>query len=247
MMALVLLGVLYSSSVAASDAVDPHAIIQRMGRAYDGITDYTALFLKRERVNGTMQPLETIELRFQEPFKLYMAWQEPYKGRVVTYIEGENDNKMLVNPGGVLQFDRLSLDPNSAMATRNAHHTIRQAGLRNTINLLMREYQRGMQHNHMQLTLHGEAAVDQRPAYHLEFIGPQDKNAGYYAYRGEIWVDKEHFLPTKLRIYDWDNQLYEDYEYRQLQLNPGLGPEAFALPTPKSTNFPVPNVEASGQ
>jgi outer membrane lipoprotein-sorting protein len=247
MMALVLLGLLYGSTVGASNAVDPHDIIQRMGRSYNGIQDYTALFLKRERVDGTLQPLETIEIRFQEPFKLYMAWQEPHKGRTVTYIDGENDNKILVNPGGLLQFVRLSLDPNSALATRNAHHTVHQAGLRNTINLLMREYQRGMQHNQMQLTFRGDATVDQRPAYHLEFIGPQDKNAGYYAYRGEIWVDKEYFLPTKLRIYDWDNQLYEDYEYRRLQLNPGLGPEAFVLSTSKPANFPVPNVEASGQ
>ena len=146
---MVLLGWLCGVGIATSNTVDPHAIMQRMGQAYDGIQDYTALFLKRERINGTLQELETIELRFQEPFKLYMAWQEPHKGRALTYIEGENDNKMLVNPGGFLQFVHLSLDPNSPLATRNAHHTVRQAGLRHTINLLMREYQRGMQQGHM--------------------------------------------------------------------------------------------------
>jgi outer membrane lipoprotein-sorting protein len=247
MLALVLLGFLYYPGIAVSQTVDPHDIIQRMSRAYDGIQDYTALFLKRERIDGKLPELETIELRFQEPFKLYMAWQTPYQGRVLTYIEGENDNKMLVNPGGILQFFRLSLDPNSALATRNAHHTIRQAGLRHTINLLMREYHRGMQHRQMQLHWRGVAEVDERPAYHIEFVGPPDKEAGYYAYRGEIWVDQEYFLPTKLRIYDWDNQLYEDYEYRRLQINPGLSPEAFILSTPKPVDFPVPRVEASGQ
>src|SRR5262245_17226822 len=94
-MALVLLGLLYGITIADSSPIDPHDIIQRMWRSYNGIQDYTALFLKRERVNGILQPLETIELRFQEPFKLYMAWQEPYKGRAATYIEGENDNKIL--------------------------------------------------------------------------------------------------------------------------------------------------------
>ena len=243
---LVLLGWLYGASMAISDTVDPHDILQRMGQAYNGIQDYTALFLKRERINGTLQELETIELRFQEPFKLYMAWQEPHKGRALTYIEGENDNKMLVNPGGFLQFVYLSLDPDSLLATRNAHHTVRQAGLRHTINLLMREYQRGMQQGQMQITLRGDAEVDERPTYHIEFVGPKNKKAGYYAYRGDIWIDKEYFLPTKLHIYDWDNQLYEDYEYRRLHLNPGLGPKAFVLPTATPAASSVPREEASG-
>ena len=243
---LVLLGWLCGASMATSDTVDPHDIMQRMGQAYNGIQDYTALFLKRERINGTLQELETIELRFQEPFKLYMAWQEPHKGRALTYIEGENDNKMLVNPGGFLQFVHLSLDPNSLLATRNAHHTVRQAGLRHTINLLMREYQRGMQQGHMQIAFRGYAEVDERPVYHIEFVGPKDKKAGYYAYRGDIWIDQEYFLPTKLHIYDWDNQLYEDYEYRQLRLNPDLGPEAFVLTTATPAVSPVPKMETSG-
>jgi outer membrane lipoprotein-sorting protein len=246
MLALVLLGFLYCPSIAVSQTIDPHDIMQRMSRAYDGIRDYTALFLKRERIDGKLQDLEMIELRFQEPFKLYMAWQTPYQGRALTYIEGENDNKMLVNPGGLLQFVRFSLDPNGALATRNAHHTVRQAGLRYTISLLMREYYRGMQHRQMHLHWRGVAEVDERPAYHIEFVGPPDKGAGYYAYRSEIWVDQEYFLPTKLRIYDWDDQLYEDYEYRRLQINPGLGPAAFVLPPPKPVDFPAPRVEASG-
>jgi hypothetical protein len=32
-----------------------------------------------------------------------------------------------------------------------------------------------------------------------------------------------------------------------LQINPGLGPEAFVLPIPKPAEFPDPRVEASGQ
>ena len=71
--------------------------MQRMASAYDGIQDYTALFLKRERVDGSLLPLETIDLRFQAPFKVYMAWRIPHAGRVIVYVEGENDSKIRVN------------------------------------------------------------------------------------------------------------------------------------------------------
>lgn len=202
-----------------------------MINAYDGIHDYTALFLKRERINGVMQPLEKIELRFQEPFKVYMAWQEPDNGRVLTYIQGENDNKILVNPGGMLQFMRMSLKPTSTLAMRNEHHSILEVGLRNTIDLLKQQYERGIQRDELDLRFRGYAEVDGRPAYHIEFVcsAKEQERDGYYAYRGEIWVDREHDLPIKLHIYDWDNQLYEHYEYHRLRLNPGLEPDAFTI------------------
>jgi outer membrane lipoprotein-sorting protein len=242
---VVLLGVFCCAGRVAGDSADPHTIIQRMARAYDGIRDYTAIFYKRERLKGKLQDLEVIALRFQEPFKVYLAWHEPYKGRVATYVEGENNNKLLVNPGGMLQFLRLSLDPRSPLATHEGHHSIFNTGLRNTIQLLMQQYYRGRQNGDAQFYLRGQDEVDGRLAYHLEFVGPASKEAGYYAYRAEIWVDKTYYLPTRLRIYSWDNQLHEDYEYRRLQLNPGLGAEAFRLAAPQRELTQTPTAEAS--
>ena len=115
---VVVLGVAPGPGLAASEAHDPHAIMQRMASAYDGIRDYTALFLKRERIKGVLLPLETIELRFQAPFKVYMAWRELHAGRVIVYVEGANDNKILINPGGLLRFLRLKLEPTSSRPPR---------------------------------------------------------------------------------------------------------------------------------
>jgi hypothetical protein len=203
--------------------------MQRMVHAYDGIRDYTALFLKRERIDGVLLPLETIELRYQAPFKVYMAWRDPHAGRVIVYVEGENNNKILVNPGGVLRFLRLKLEPTGSLATQNTHHTIREVGLQKTIALLEREYERGRREGQVTLSFQGYDAVTDRQAYHLTLVCHADKTAGYYAQRGEIWVDTAYFLPIKLSLYDWDDQLYAYYEYQNLHLNPGLGPEAFRL------------------
>ncbi len=239
-LAFILLGLLSQFGSAASEANDPSTIVERMATAYNGIKDYTALFLKQERVDGKLKPMEKIELRFQEPFKVYMGWYEPYAGRAIAYIEDENDNKIHVNPGGMLKLMRLSLAPTGYLATRNDHHSILQAGIRNTIKMIVQQYQRGKAHDQVIVHLQGNEAVDGRPTYHLEFIYPPDKKAGYYAYRAEVWIDKEFYLPTKLRIYDWGNQLYEYYEYRSLQLNPGLAPDAFRLASPESKQQPEP-------
>ena len=229
LLVVVVLGVSSRPGLGAADVLEPQEIMRRMADAYDGIKDYTALFLKRERINGVLLPLETIELRFQAPFKVYMAWHKPHAERVIVYVEGENDNKILVNPGGLLRFLRLKLEPTSPLATKNTHHTILEVGLQKTIALLEREYERGRQEGQVTLTSQGYDEVADRQAYHLTLVCHADKAAGYYAQRGEIWVDTAHFLPIKLSLYDWDHQLYAYYEYRSLRLNPGLGPEAFRL------------------
>ena len=200
---VVVLGVAPGPGLAASEAHDPHAIMQRLASAYDGIRDYTALFLKRERIKGVLLPLETIELRFQAPFKVYMAWHEPHAGRVIVYVEGANDNKILINPGGLLRFLRLKLEPTSSLATQNTHHTVREVGLQKTIALLEREYERGRREGQVTLSFQGYDDVEERPAYHLTLVCHADKAAGYYAQRGEIWVDTVYFLPIKLSLYDW--------------------------------------------
>jgi len=227
------LGLLCWVGVVFSDPINPHDAILRMESAYQDVTDYTALFLKRERIRGTLQPLEKIEFRFQSPFKVYMTWQEPNPGRTIVYVEGENNNKMQVNPGGLLQMLRFSLDPSNGLATRNNHQTIRQAGLGNLIDLILSQYRRGIKTG--QLTLHslGDGEVDGRPADRLSLHCHVDQEAGYYAKRADIWIDKAYHLPTRLLVYDWNNQLYAHYEYRRLKLNPGLNPKTFQLPPVK--------------
>ena len=226
---MILCGLAFLPLIAGADIADPHQIMQRMASAYEGITDYTAVFLKRERIDGVLPELEKIELRFQEPFKIYMAWQRPYKGRVAVFVKGENDDKVLISPDGMFSFMRLALEPTSPRITRDSRHSILEAGLSNMIQHIMHEYRRGRAQQQLDLRLRGHDHVDGRPAYHLELVYPATRAVGYYAYRGEIWVDKEFYLPTKVLIYDWDNQLCEQYEYHRLRLNPGLGKEAFRL------------------
>jgi outer membrane lipoprotein-sorting protein len=223
------LGLLCWVGAVLGDPINPHVVIQRMESAYQEVTDYTALFLKRERIRGTLRPLEKIEFRFQLPFKVYMAWQEPHPGRTIVYVEGENNNKMQVNPGGMLQMLRLSLDPSNGLATRNNHQTIRQAGLGNLIDLILNEYRRGIKTGQITLSSLGDGEVDGRPADRLSLLCHADQAAGYYAKRADIWIDKAQHLPTRLLVYNWDNQLYAHYEYQHLKLTPGLGPEAFKL------------------
>ena len=133
----------------------------------------------------------------------------------------------------MLEFMRLSLAPTSFLATQSTYRTILEAGIQKAIELLIGEYERGREHSQFKLALLGSGVVDNRPVYHLEMGFSRAKKDLFYAYRGLRWIDNALYLPLKTKIVDWDDQLYEHYEYHQLNLNPGLGSEAFQLDTPE--------------
>jgi outer membrane lipoprotein-sorting protein len=62
-----------------------------------------------------------------------------------------------------------------------------------------------------------------------EIDGPADISEGqqvfvprYYASRGEYFIGKRTFMMVKARSWDYRGNLYESYEYTNLELNPGL-------------------------
>ena len=59
--------------------------------------------------------------------------------------------------------------------------------------------------------------------------GPRKIKAGqtlfiprYYSARGTVWVSPETLLPTRIEIFDANDELYERYVYRDVRLNIGL-------------------------
>ena len=44
----------------------------------------------------------------------------------------------------------------------------------------------------------------------------------YYAARGSVWVSPQSLLPTRIEIFDANDELYERYIYTEVRLNPGL-------------------------
>jgi outer membrane lipoprotein-sorting protein len=71
--------------------------------------------------------------------------------------------------------------------------------------------------------------------HHNEDIdSPKDVRSGqrvfvphYYGSRGEYFFSKRTFMMIKASSWDQRGKLYESYEFTELELNPGLGDEAF--------------------
>ena len=211
------------TTVWTYEKVSPENWIRDMEEAYVRIDNYTAIFHKQERVNGKLLEEETIFIKFKRPFKIYMKWiKDPYKGREVLYVEGWNENRMMIYEGRVMGGVTVNFDPKGFIAMKGNRHPIMDSGIGNLVKLIRENFRKGIRNGELELKEHGEETIYGRKTHKVELIFPKDKTKGYYCYRAIINIDVEKNLPLKVQIYDWNNILIENYGYENLKLNVGL-------------------------
>jgi outer membrane lipoprotein-sorting protein len=214
----------------APKAFDAEKWVKDAEQAIAKVNDYTMIFHKMERINGKMWPEETVAMKFQRPFKVYLNWiKDPYQGRQTLFVKGWNKDKLRAKEAkGVKKiFGATSLDPTGSLAMEGNRHPITEAGIENLVNKISTILRKAMKAGEIELKDLGTEAVFGRTAQKFEGILPKEKAKGYYAYRVIVWMDTEMKLPVHVQVYDWDNQLIEDYAHENIKLNPGLTDEDF--------------------
>jgi outer membrane lipoprotein-sorting protein len=221
--------ILISPALGWSNDKDPREIIYQMKDSYKKIHDYRAVFVRQEILDGKLQDKEKIQLDFKRPFKVKMRWlMGDKKGREVVYVEGENENKMIVKMTGLLsRFIKLvTLDPEGAFAKKGSRHSIRRAGIGNLSESLIRVTRKADEAGDLDIKLLGEKMVNGRKADVIERKLPYEK---YESPRAIIYVDQELGIPIEIERYDKDGNLFENYAYYDLEINKDLSDTDFRL------------------
>ena len=184
---------------------------------------YTAIFHKQERIKGRLKAEEVVFLKFGKPFKIYMKWvTDPGKGREVLYAEGWNRNQIKVRESWMRMGSSLSIHPHGAIAMAGSRHPITDSGLENLLSLLENEVGKGALSGDIRYAELGEETVYGSKTRAMEYLFPRERARGYYCHRAIINLDLEKRVPIRVRIYDWEGLLVEDYGYENLKLNAGL-------------------------
>lgn len=214
------------------------ALLERMEASYEHVRDYTAVFRKRERIDGEWKAEEISFLKFHKPFKVYMRWlQGPHEGREALYVEGANNKVMIHEAQGFARFFTFLLDPGGWRVLKDSRYPFTEIGIGRLIERVGRDARRAWAKRELSLVDHGRDKIKGREVRQVEGILPQDQSAGYSSYRMILAIDEKNGLPIKASIYDWDNLLVGEYSYSDLRLNPGLG-EADFEPSNPAYNFP---------
>lgn len=216
--------------------------VERLERAVtflEGIPDYTATFFKRELVNGAMSDGQVVHLKLRhEPFSVYMKWIVGDKGRELLYVDGENDNHMLVKVGGMKGrlLPCVKLDPAGSMAMNEARHPVTQVGLLNMCKRMLkhRREELGAAKLQVKCKFVPNQQVDgvSCDCYVFDFDTPEVCSP----YRRSVqYVEKQHSIPVCIMNYAWndgaaevdESALIEHYSYSDLKLNQRLADVEF--------------------
>lgn len=236
-------------SVPASSAkADPirYALdaIEGCAQRYAGVSDYTATFLKRERIDGQLSELNVLKMKGRsKPSSVYFKFERPNQGREAIYVDGRNDGRAIVHDVGINKFlaGTLALDPRSRRAMDGNRHPITDAGLGHLIETIEKGWKAEMTPQGSVVTINEHILVNKRPCTLIVSNHPSfDRKYQFHEVR--VYIDHELGLPVRFEAYDWPKvagakpELLEEYTYTNLKLNVGLGELDFD-PSNKAYSF----------
>lgn len=218
-------------------------LLEKGAEQFKNVANYTATFLKQERVDGSICDPQVMELKLRHrPFSVYMRWFVGDKGREVLYVDNENDGKMLVKLGGLKGrlLPVMRLDPNGSMALRESRHAITNVGLlnlaRKIITYRRQELEAGVR---IRCVMTDDQSFDKRPCYCFVVEYPDQETSNVYR-KSVQYIDKELSLPVCIKNYTWPDTadeanadhldeltLVEHYQYSDIRLNSALSDTDF--------------------
>jgi hypothetical protein len=207
----------------AADKPDPAKWIEEAEAACDSVASYTAVVHKQQRVAGKLLPEETIFLKFKKPFSLYMKWIEaPYKGSELLYVAGWNENRVRAHRGGFWRFITRNLDPRDPELMASNLRPVTDIGIGQLVKTVAVNVRTAINADELGFSERGEESVYGRNTRIVELVFPKDGSGGYEGRRFVINQDVQSKILVRIRVYDRDDQLVENYGYENLDLDAGL-------------------------
>ncbi|WP_437205421.1 DUF1571 domain-containing protein [Planctomicrobium sp. SH664] len=222
-----------------------HPLSPAIKLAQEGLTalapidNYQAILVRRERIGNKLLD-SRIELKIREnPFSVYLKFQQPSAGREALYVAGKNQNNVLAHDVGFAGLaGTLELDPKGSFAMDQNRHPITMIGLRNMVTSLLEQWV-----NEANL---GGATVKVLPATTFGKVVCRGVEVSYSQAKGglkfqttRLYVDDSTSLPVRVQAYDFPGRrdkeppLAEDYFYTELKTNIGLAENDFSTRNPK--------------
>jgi hypothetical protein len=216
-------------TIGADDTYDALDILLAMKDSYSkNIESYTAVLVKGEPSLNKEMPPQKIYVKFQKPFKVYMKWVgEPYDGRELLYVQGQNNDNFFVKPDGFIGFFVRLVKLPSTFKTDESRYTVRDFGIGNLVDGIIDITIDAQKNNDLDLHCRGIVTRNGRQMYEIERLLP--RKTGYRNQRLVLYVDTATNLPVETYAYDADGKLAEYCVYQDLTINPPMEDDEFSV------------------
>ncbi len=195
------------------------------------VRDYSCTLVKRERVNGELGDSQHIFMKvMHQPFSVYMRFLQPYAGREVVYVAGQNDGKLVALEAGFTRMlGKMNLDPTGTRAMNGQKYPITDVGMRNLIVKLSKMWEAETQFAECEVTTKVDSAAEHcricnRPTTMVRVDHPVARQ-NFKFNVARLFFDNELKVPIHFDAYIWpekeggEPQLEESYTYTNLKIN----------------------------
>jgi len=206
------------------------------------LEDYSAIMVKRERINGQLSEEECAFVKIRHrPFSVYMYFLRPasIQGQEVIWIEGANNGRMWAHGTGFKRiFGTVSLSPTSPIAMQNNRYPITEIGLVKLVERLIEVAERDAQYGECEVTYYPGAKINDRSCLCIQVTHPVPRR-NFMFHIARVFIDEELSLPIRYESYDWPTEpggpplLQEQYTYLNLRINNGFTDLDFDIKNPQ--------------
>ncbi len=214
---------------------DPVAFLENCLRRYRReVHGYRAIMQKTERINGTLQPPEVIDVYFREkPHSVLLRWKRgARKAEAALYVEGANNGKMLARPNGLiarkLAGDVVTRDVAGSDARQSGRYPLDQFGIKKGTERTLAAWEAARAQGKLSVKHLPDQTLAQaggRPCFVLRRTYAAPENDGVTELT--IYIDKQNWLQVGSILKGGEGQLIGEYYFQILELNPTFPPGQF--------------------
>jgi len=217
------------------------AVAEQSQQALDEISDYTAVFSRKELVKRRLVE-QKMEMKFrQQPFSVYFRFVSPDEaGREVIYVDGRHRNQLVVHETGLKAIaGTMTLPLNDPRVVQESRHPITSVGLHNIMKKAFDNFPRDAADPEVELKKYPKAKLEDGRACVAFVLRHPNRQPAPLHYETHLYFDQETLLPVHIERYDWPRApgqkpvLVESYTYSKIRTNVGLNDVDFDPRNPR--------------
>jgi hypothetical protein len=207
-------------------------------KALEEVKDYEATFIKREQINGQLLT-QTMQLKVrEEPYSVYLKYQDPSPGREILFVKGQNQNMLLAHEAsGLKSLLTVNLAMDDPRVKAENRHAIVDLGMRRMVEMTIKQWEEEAKYGEVDVRYYPDAKIGGVLCPAIECSHPRPRRQ-FPFHVTRLYLDSASNLPVRIENYGFPTQagqdppLVEEYTYVKIKTNVGFKNADFARENP---------------